>query len=241
MTKVKTTASGNKAVTKANETALKGFPKGKMRAAFQTMAGKADASDVSNEERQVAALDVCVLAVKFAADNAKRTSDTGTIVQGWRDNVKVMAMELAIAGNRFAELREAKGDKPASAKLTGYGDNVASIAKGCIEHSIAPSASYRDTRKAVEAARNEARRAADPTGALLADAKGEADEAWNELRAVIFELGEVSPIESLTEWLNEQKAQVTAQIAERVKTEAEAAKVEAEDVPVAEAETAEAA
>ena len=238
MTDTKTTANGNKAIVKANQTALKGFPKGKLKSAFELMAAKANDGDDSNDARQVAALDVCVMAVNFRAKNDAVT-DLTTVVQGWRDSIKVLAMELAIAGNRFAELREAKGDKPASAKLTGYGDNVASIAKGCIEHEIAPSDSYRETRKAVEAARNEARRAADPNGALLADAKAEADTAWGELREVIFDLGEVAPVESLTEWLNDQREQVAAEIAERIKAEAEADKAKAEADALPEAEVTE--
>lgn len=233
--KGKTAAAGNKAITKANETALVKFPKGKLKAAMTTMATDANEADDRNSARQIAALDICVLAVKFRTDN-DAVSDVGTVVQGWRDNGKLTAMELAIAGNRFAELREAKGDKPASAKFTGYGDNVMSIAKGCIEHSIAPSESYRDTRKAVEAARNEARRLADPSGALMADAKAEADEAYAELRELIFDLGELASVENLTTWLKEQHIAVTAQIAETVKAEAEADKAKAEAEADSEAE-----
>ena len=238
--KAKAKAGPNKAINKANTTALKGYPKGKLKAAFDKMAGRANDADKSNEDRQIAALDVCNMAVDFRAKNAIVT-DITTVVEGWRSDGKVLAMELALAGNRFAELREAKGDKPASAKFTGYGDNVMSIAKGCLEHDVAPSDSYRETRKAVEAARNEARRLADPKGALLADAKAEADEAWSGLREVIFELGEVDPVKSLTEWLNDQHFQVQAQITERVHAEAEADKAEAELDKATEPDVAEAA
>ena len=228
--KGKTAANGNKAIVKANETALKGFPKGKLKAAFDKMAGNANDADSNNEQRQLAALDVCKMATAFRAKNDS-IKDLGTVVQGWRDSVKLLAMELAIANNRFAELREAKGDKPASAKLTGYGDNVASIAKGCIEFEIEPDDSYRETRKAVEAARNEARRLADPSGALMADAKAEADEAYAELRALIFDMGELDAVQQLRDWLKGQHADVTAQLAERVKAEAEADQAEADAEP----------
>jgi hypothetical protein len=210
MTNAKTKAKGNKAISKANQAAVKGFPKGKLRAAFDRMASNADSSEKANDDRQLAALDVCNLAVNFRAANSD-IQDLTTVVEGWRDHIKVLAMELALAGNRFAELREAKGDKAASAKLSGYGQNVASIAKGCIEHEITPSDSYRDTRKEVEAARNDAKRLADPNGAALADAKAAADDAWSSLREVIFELGEIKPVENLTEWLNQQRASVEKQ------------------------------
>ena len=79
--KGKTAANGNAAIVKANETALKGFPKGKLKSAFALMAAKADDGDASAEQRQVAALDVCVMAVNFRAEN-DNVKDTSTVVQG---------------------------------------------------------------------------------------------------------------------------------------------------------------
>lgn len=211
--KSKEKAQGNKAIVKANETALKGFPKSKVRTAFNTMAAQADESDSNNESRQAAALDVLKLARTFAVKNDGATTET--IVDGWRDNIKLVTMELAIAGNRFADLTEGKDDKPATAKLTGYGNNVASIAKGVLEFEIDPndSESYRDVRKSVEAARAEKRRSADPTQAAIDDAKEKADEAWAALRRLVFGLNQLGTTESLTEALTGHISDIGAQLA----------------------------
>lgn len=218
-------AAANKAIVKANNSALKGFPKAKLRTAFDNMATLAKTGDDANESRQAAALGVIILADTFAGKNSE--ADNDTIVTGWRDHLKLLVMELAVAGNRFAELTEGKGDNAATAKLTGYGNNVASIAKGVLEFRgddtpIVIGDSYREVRTAVEAKRAEARRAADPDGAILADAKQAADDAWGELRKVIFETGDAGNIDQLREVLEGQLSDVQAQLIAQADTEAEA-------------------
>ena len=212
----------NKALATANETALKGFPKAKLKGAFNAMAELAKAGDAANEARQAAALDVVMLAENFAVNN---DAPVETLVKGWRDNLKLVIMELATSGNRFAELTEGKGDAPATAKLTGYGNNVASIAKGVIEfdiHCDGKLDSYRECRKAVESARAEKRRSDDPGAAQLADAKAHCMESWDTLRTTVFETGDILNVQALTEVLDGHIADVLEQIAAQDATEAEA-------------------
>ena len=173
-----------KAVRKANEFALKAFPKAKIKAAIETMAGKAGEADVASEAKAAAALDVCVLAETFRDVNMTEGAPCDVIAKGWTEHLKAVALDLAVAGNRFAELKEGKDGEAATAKLPGYGNNVASIAKGVIEFEILLEAmpegiegvtggeaaeSYRDVRKVVEATRAAKRRDADPEAAALAD------------------------------------------------------------------------
>jgi len=200
-----------RALRKANSTALKGFPKSKLKAAFDTMATLDADANAARESKGAAGLDIVNMAHAFADKNAG--IDVSTIVEGWRENVKLITMELAVAGNRFAELIPAKDDKPARAKLTGYGNNVASIARGVIEYEIDPSTTakddeqptYRSVRDAVQYARDEARRAANPDIAALEDAKGACVEAWNALRDEAYQGNNLDLINLLTETLNQAR------------------------------------
>jgi hypothetical protein len=223
-------AKGNKAIVAANETGLQHFPASDLRKAFDSMAALANDADAATDSRQAAALDVLVLAESFAIDN--ESADTETIAAGWRDNLKVLTMELAVSGNRFAELKEGKGDSAATAKLTGYGNNVASIAKGVIQFDMAVNGnfeSYREARKAVEAARAEARRDSDPDAAALADAKAQADDTWKELRETVFATGDILNVEALTASLQDALSSVQDQIAaaNAIEADADAAALEA--------------
>ena len=226
-----------KKVRKAGQTALVKFPKGKLVKAFGVMAATANEAEASNESRQAAALDVCEMAHQFAASNAD--ADTGTVVEGWRDNLKLVIMQLAIEGNRFAELIEGKDDKPASAKLTGYGNNVASIAKGCIEFDVAPAdtagdgdgdASYRSVRKLVEGKRAEARRESDPAGAMFADAVASLDETFAELRKLIVDTGDTLNVNTVQGALADMVQDITSQLIAQDDADAAATEAEAEAV-----------
>lgn len=214
-----TKKADKQAIRKANETALKGFPKSKLRKAFDAMAADATAADNAAESKAAAALNVVELAAEFRTANAD--IDTATVVKGWRDNFAVLTMELATAGNRFAELKPGKDGQPATAKLTGYGNNVMSIGKGVIEFDIEPGESYRETRVAVEAARREARRKADPDAALLEDAKAEAIANWDELRTLIFETGDAGLVSSLADTLASMHADAAAALAKQAEAEAD--------------------
>src|SRR5210317_884773 len=117
MTMPTTKQADNKAARKANETALKGFPKAKLRKAFEDMAADATKADAAADSKAAAALEVVTLAATFRDANADVDSDT--VVKGWRDHFAILTMELATAGNRFAELKPGKDGQPATAKLTG--------------------------------------------------------------------------------------------------------------------------
>jgi len=210
-----------KAVRKAAEFALKSFPKAKIKAAIETMAGKAGEADVASEAKAAAALDVCALAETFRDVNMTEGAPCDVIAKGWTEHLKSVALDLAVAGNRFAELKEGKDGEAATAKLTGYGNNVASIAKGVIEFEItldalpegidgvtegAPAESYREVRKVVEATRAAKRRDADPEAAALADAKAMTVEAWDALRVAVFGSEDQDLILGLADTLTELKA-----------------------------------
>ena len=216
-----TKKADKKVVRKQAEFALKSFPKTKIKAAIETMAGKAGEADVASEAKAAAALDVCALAETFRDVNMTEGAPCDVIAKGWTEHLKAVALDLAVAGNRFAELKEGKEGEAATAKLTGYGNNVASIAKGVIEFHImldampegidgvtegAPAESYRDVRKVVEATRAANRRDADPEAAALADAKSTAIEAWDTLRTAVFDSGDIALINGLTDTLSELKA-----------------------------------
>lgn len=219
--------AGVKSVQTANKTALKGFPKSKVRAAFVAMAEAKVIADDQNDARSGKANDVCRLAMTFCKANADVTDRT-TLVQGWKDHLQGVVMELAVAGNKFAELiaADAKKGTANSARLTGYGQNVASIAKGCIEFSIDPDkidgaeeVSYRETRKAVEGARAEQRRAKDPALALLEDSTAKLDGAWKELRELVLSFKSPDLLNTLADQLIADKADIESQRAEKPKTE----------------------
>ena len=211
---------------KAASHALKGFSRSKVRQAFETMAQAKVAGDTAQDSKADSALTLCRLAVKFRKANPAVTDVNGTIVPGWRDHLAGVITELAVAGNKFAKLTPAKEDKPAKAVLTGYGNNVASIAKGCLEHSIDPDAltddngqpdvSYKATLKAVQAARDEARRLNDPDYAARQDMQASVDDTWSELRTLVFGLKSLTALTTLRDSLIADIASVQSQIADQL-------------------------
>lgn len=204
-----TERANQKAKQKANQTALKGFEKAALKREFDAMAKDKAAGDTASESKQGHALKIVELAHKFRSkqpDSVPRE----TIVKHWRENVKLLTMELAVSGNKFAVLKEGKDGAAPTAKLTGYGDNVASIARGMVEFDVEIGESFRECREAVEAARAEYRRVNDPDAAALSDAKGAADEAWQELRKAVFDTGHTGLIETLAQVLADAKAELLA-------------------------------
>lgn len=213
--------AGIKSVSEAGKYALKGFPRSKIREAFEAMSASKETGDGANTAKQSAAFNVCKLAHKFRATNSE--VDKQTAVKGWREHLSGVIMELAAAGNKFAELTQEK-DKPATAKLTGYGNNVASIAKGVIEFDLDPTtcvddkgaSSYREVRKAVEAARLAAR---DADAIALAEAKATCDETWKELRKLVFDFNDKQLVVDLTLLIAEQIESINAQKAAKPEDE----------------------
>jgi hypothetical protein len=220
-----TKTAGNKAAAKANEFALKGFPSAKLKTAFNKMAGAANEADGANEQKALAAFDVCELAERFRDSNMVEGADCETIAKGWSEHLKSVAMDLAVSGNKFAELKEGKEGEAATARLTAYGANVASVAKGLIQEMVlldclpacdgieegTAAESYRDVRKVVEAKRAERRRNENPDAALLADSKAECREAAAALLDTVFESGDYNLIDSLAEALRDMRAATIAQ------------------------------
>ena len=212
------TAKPAKAIKAANDNALKGYPKAKMLQAFNKIGAAKDAEDTSAEDRASAAMDIVELAVAFRTSNADATLET--VVAGWRDNVRLTAMQLAVAGNRFAKVTPGKDGQPDKATLTGYGNNVASIAKGALEFELTADdmvddegiRSFRATRRAVEARRAEARRLADPDAAAFADEMAAADEAWRDLRSLIAESGKLGNAKALRQTLEGHAADIREQL-----------------------------
>lgn len=220
-----TERADQKAKKTANQTALKGFEKAALKRAFEAMAKEKEAGDKATDSKQGQALKIVELAHKFRSkqpDSVPRE----TVVKHWRENMKVLTMELAVAGNKFAQLKEGKDGASPTAKLTGYGDNVASIARGMVEFDVEIGESFRECREAVEAARAEYRRVNDPDAAALSDAKGAADEAWSELRKAVFDTGHTGLIETLAQVLADAKAELLAD--ERAAGEPEADDSESE-------------
>lgn len=186
----------NDAAVKRNEAALNTFPKRAIVDAMNTMAGFDQTSQAAQADRGNAAMEL-LIAVRAYAHEAMEITDVDTIVGDYRENLRLVALELATANHPFAKLIPATDDKPARGQLTGYGANVASIAKGVIEHDIeiAEGDSYSDVRTAVQHARKES---ADPAVKQLREAKEACDKVWSDLRKEVFKTKSIEHIEALT-------------------------------------------
>lgn len=227
----------NKAARKRKENAINCFPKRAIRQAFDSMAdGKA-----TQENGKTAADNASFILVSEAEAYGKAarevTQDVTTILADWRENMRGLAMEMAVAGHKFASLTKGKDGKPDTAKLTGTGDNVASIAKGVVDFGLTlaqdvPQAtdgelSYRDVRAEVERLRKERRDAANPDAALLRDAKAACDDQWTALRELVFGTDDLELVEALTAALAEMQKREQAAQDEAAQVEAEAEQQEA--------------
>jgi len=218
--KTKVAAGVNAAIGKANQAGCKKFPKAALKKALGIIGDTATQAETSQAEKQTAALSICKLAHRFMVDNTGIDIDTVTVA--WRDSFKPLALELATAGNRFAELREAKGDNAATAVMTGYGRNVISIAKGCIEFELEPQDSYRECRELVEAKRAERDRAKYPDKAAMADAIDLCHEQFSTLLDLVVEQQDAKLVGDLTTVLAETQASVVEQIKEQAELQKKA-------------------
>lgn len=224
-TKGKAARADNKALKAANAAALNLFPKKAVKDALNTMADSKANEEGAAEARSNAAMEL----VKAAADYSEKAhakTDHSTVLGDWRDNVKALALELATAGHKFASMSQPKEGQPAKASLTGYGNNVVSIAKGVIdfELDISEAASYGEVRAEVIAARAERKRKQDPDGAELADAKERTLDQWKALKEFIWESGDAGLVTALGETLEKMREDMEAAAKEQEKAEAEAAK-----------------
>jgi hypothetical protein len=212
-------ANASKAIQKANENAVTGFPAKKVEQALHIMGDTTGQLNVAKTDRTAAGFNVVKLAAEFAAAAHGKGIPTDTIVSAWRDNVAIIVLKLAVAGNEFCDLKPAKGDKAATAKLTGYGNNVFSTARGVVEFELEVSDSYRETERNVKIARESARRKADPARAQFNDAKANCRETWTQLRDLVFATNNADNVDDLTALLQDTLNSVSEQIAEAAKAE----------------------
>jgi hypothetical protein len=199
-------SADNKALQTANQTIITAFNKTDTIAAINRLADSKSVEDGAKSESGNASLEIVQLAESYGvAAHDQCNGDTSTVLKDWKSNMAIVAMELAKAGSPFAELAEnAKGET--TAKLTGTGQNVLSIAKGVVDFGVVTAdcvteedgVSYRSVRKAVEGLRAERRDSLNPELAQLNEAKSAAREAFKELASVIFETGDTGLIDDLT-------------------------------------------
>lgn len=245
MIKMATKKADVKQVRKAGELALVKFPKTELRNLFESMGGNAQDAENATLNKAEDALQVCACAERFRDVNKANGAPCDVIAKGFREGMKALAIDLAANGNKFAKTVTAK-DGTVSGQLTGYGNNVLSIACGVIEEDVlldcapdiakdagceveAGSAfeSYRDVRKVVEAIRAVSKRERDPDAAALADSKAKALEAWADLKAAVFGSGDAGLVDGLTGMLEDAhkafEMALAAQNAIEDEAEAEAA------------------
>jgi hypothetical protein len=233
------------AVKQAAQADLNCFPKAKLEQALEALAAGKTAQGEAATSAASASLELARIAAEYSTEaHAKATkvsskaASHGVVMGDWRDNMRLVALELAASGSPFAESSTNKAGETVG-KLTGTGNNVMSIAKGVVDFELDIDAdcknedgevSYRSVRATVEAKRAERRAQENPEAAKLAAAKESAREAWKALSKIIFDTDDIELIETLTESLEsmaeaETKAlEIAAEIeAEKAATEAEAA------------------
>lgn len=113
------------------------FPKAKLVKQFAKLAeATGSEAEAAESKRQTARL-VCQCAEKYRTDALKDTSDISTILDCWRDHWKLLIVELHASQSPFVEMGEANRQGEQKPVMTGYGRNIASAARGIIEHDIA--------------------------------------------------------------------------------------------------------
>ena len=221
----------NVAIRKANEAALKCFPKRELRKALDALAetrGKAEDAQITSDN---VSLDIVAIAEVYASEARTVTDDVTTVLADWRDNMAVMCTEMAIAGHKFAKLNKGKDGKPDTAVLTGTGNNVLSIAKGVIDFSVMLDSidtgdtplSYRNVRETVQGLRKARKDAANPEAALLAEAEQNCREAFVELCGLVFGQKDIELTEALTAALDSLVAEEKTNMSQANAIEAEIA------------------
>jgi len=235
----KTQAKANPTIQAAAELALVKFPAPKFKAALGVIGAEHDSEATAKDKRTEAAFTIVTLADEYREANPEATAET--LAKGWSAEVAKALPALSKAGNRYVEVTEAKGDKAASFRLTGYGNNVVSTARGVLEFDVALDAApavtddgkldtdkaealtkYRPTERVVKAHRAAKRAETNPDAELERMARVDADAAWKRLRELVFNTGDVQVIGDLADMLSEQADSVEAQLAQAAEIEAEA-------------------
>ena len=132
----------NKAMQAVNKAALKAkFPRAKLVKQFEIMAQATGSEATAIKAKRDTAQIVCQLANQYRTDafgtEDGQTDDVSTILDCWREHWKGLIAELHVADSPFVELGEPNKKGEQKAVMTNYGRNVASTARGVIEHDVA--------------------------------------------------------------------------------------------------------
>ena len=155
---------------------------------------------------------VCMAAHDFsnAAYGTKKgqSQDRSLILTAWRGHWKTFISELHAANNPFVELGEPNKNGEQKPVMTGYGRNVASIARGVIEYDINPfddqgeAKTYLNIQEDVQAAR---RAAAPDDKKRLREAKESLTESIKAFRSSLGNSeGAILLGVALVQFINEQ-------------------------------------
>ena len=213
-------ADAAQAVLDANHEVLVGFDAKKVTDCLVSMARSKAEADAAGETKSEAAHKLIVHAYDVAQQS--RAAGATDIDKGWSKNLKALYPKLVKDGVSFIKT-ETKKDGGTSFTLSGYGQNVNSVARGFCQYAdIAPDAEGRiaEDRKIVEA-----RRAEDLSEdeQLLRAAKEALDVAIKTFRKAAIKGGDYSVIEGyagqLVTW---------AEVIEQADADAEAIEEEAE-------------
>lgn len=233
----KSTKADKEALVAANAAALNCFPKAALIKAIEALAKSKAAGNEAKEGGESASLHIMRIAQGYAAEAAVITDDVSTVLADWRANVDVLALDLAGRGSKFAEIKVGKDGAADTARLTGTGNNVMSIAKGVVDFAVTvddcaeadEKASYRSVRTVVESLRKERRDKTHPEAAAMEAARTACREAFKELSDLVFGQNDIDLVESLTASLTEALADEVAAIeaANQIAIEAAAKKADA--------------
>jgi hypothetical protein len=122
-------AGAAKAVQVANTFALD-FNERTVAGLFKAISDKRSIIDAADGEARDASAALVIEAHRVAADAAERGADGDTIMRGWSAEVRALMPMLAADGVTFVEESE---KKPGQFRMTGYGQNVNSTARGFCE------------------------------------------------------------------------------------------------------------
>lgn len=135
-------ADAAKAVQEANKEALVDFNVNVVAEAMRAMSDKRKVIDEATGQMQEAAVVLCNHAHHVA--EATRAAGGTPSDSAWSKQVKAMLPMLAKEGSRFVKVTEGK-DGESKYTLTGYGQNVNSIARGYVQYSdIDPAEAVND-------------------------------------------------------------------------------------------------
>lgn len=226
-----------KAVAAAGKAGIKSFPKADIIAGLNALAdGKATEATAAGEAVNASLAIVRTCESYGVQAHSECNDDTSTVLDHWKSNLQLVAIELAAAGSPFAKTSTNKAGDTVG-QLTGTGNNVMSIAKGVVDFRLAVDecsneegeVTYRTVRTAVEAKRAERRAEDNPEAAALAAAKEAVRESFKELTGIVFASDDIGLINELNVTLIELRQLEVANAEAQEKATAEAAANDAEN------------